>query len=108
MKSVKIVFLMMATILMVSSMSNAADNPKKFSEGTQIQDMLRPLPSLYETKKEAKVNITFIVNDQHELVVLSTNNQLFDYSIKSLMNYKKIVLSDLTPNTVYTLPVTFR
>lgn len=108
MKSVKIVFLMMATILMVSSMSNAADIPKKFSEGTQIQQILKSVPSPDETTKEAKVNITFIVNDQHELVVLSTNNQLFDYSIKSLLNYKKIVLSDLTPNTVYTLPVTFR
>jgi hypothetical protein len=107
MKSVKIVFLMMATMLL-SNLSNAADIPKKFSEGTQIQDMLRPLPSLYETKKEAKVNITFIVNDQHELVVLSTNNHLFDDSIKSLLNYKKIVLSDLKQNTVYTLPVTFR
>jgi hypothetical protein len=107
MKSVKIV-LFMTTTLLLSNLSNATDIPKKFSEGTQIQQILKSVPSPDETTKEAKVNITFIVNNQNELVVLTTNNHLFDDSIKSLLNYKKIVLSDLKQNTVYTLPVTFR
>lgn len=107
MKSVKIV-LFMTTTLLLSNLSNATDIPKKFSEGSQIQQILKSIPSPDETTKEAKVNITFIVNNQNELVVLTTNNHLFDDSIKSLLNYKKIVLSDLKQNTVYTLPVTFR
>ncbi len=78
------------------------------SEGKQIQKMLTSNNVMNGLDKDTKVNISFLVNGQNEIIVLSTNNQDLDQAIKSALNYQKISVSELEYNTVYTLPVSFK
>lgn len=54
---------------------------------------------------ELTFKISFIVNSNSELVVLSTNNRDLDDNVKSVLNYKKVAIDDLEFNKVYTLPI---
>jgi hypothetical protein len=108
MKSVKSVLFVLGMALLTPFV-NAKETPNfKSPESAQIQKMLVQVNELTNNVKEMKINISFLVNGQNEIIVLSTNNEEFDSLIKSALNYKKISVSELDYNTVYTLPVTFK
>lgn len=96
--------LVVVSTMMFASPKNNIIN----SEGKQIQKMLISNNIMTAVDKDTKVNISFLVNGQNEIIVLSTNNQDLDQAIKSALNYQKISVSELEYNTVYTLPVSFK
>ena len=96
--------LVVVSTMMFASPKNNIIN----SEGKQIQKMLISNNIMTSIDKDTKVNISFLVNGQNEIIVLSTNNQDLDQAIKSALNYRKISVSELEYNTVYTLPVSFK
>ncbi|MBK8623090.1 MAG: hypothetical protein IPN79_15370 [Saprospiraceae bacterium] len=108
MKSVKNVFLMLGLVVVSTMMFASPKNNIINSEGKQIQKMLISNNIMTAVDKDTKVNISFLVNGQNEIIVLSTNNQDLDQAIKSALNYQKISVSELEYNTVYTLPVSFK
>jgi hypothetical protein len=108
MKSVKNVFLMLGLVVVSTMMFASPKNNILNSEGKQIQKMLISNNIMTAVDKDTKVNISFLVNGQNEIIVLSTNNQDLDQAIKSALNYQKISVSELEYNTVYTLPVSFK
>src|SRR5690606_37579422 len=104
MKSVKNVLLIVG-LAFLSLGVQAADKPiKKNPEGTQIQKMLTDLVLSSRVAQGTKINISFLVNAKNEIIVLSTNNNDYDSLIKNTLNYRKISMSELAYNTVYTLP----
>jgi len=108
MKSVKNVLLIVG-LAFLSLGVHAADKPiKKNPEGTQIQKMLTDLVLSSRVAQGTKINISFLVNAKNEIIVLSTNNNDYDSLIKNTLNYRKISMSELAYNTVYTLPVEFK
>lgn len=108
MKNVKNVFLMLGLVVFSTMMFASPKNNIINSEGKQIQKMLISNNIMTAVDKDTKVNISFLVNGQNEIIVLSTNNQDLDQAIKSALNYQKISVSELEYNTVYTLPVSFK
>ncbi|MEY3419804.1 MAG: hypothetical protein RIR48_84, partial [Bacteroidota bacterium] len=56
-------------------------------------------------KSDTKINISFFINSQNEVIVVATNNKDLDGVVKSTLNYKKIAVNDLEYNKVYTVPV---
>ena len=51
------------------------------------------------------MSISFFINSQNEVIVVSTNNRDLDGVVKSTLNYKKIAVNELEYNKVYTVPV---
>ncbi|MBK6365424.1 MAG: hypothetical protein IPG18_17550 [Saprospiraceae bacterium] len=102
--------LMVVTGIFVSmSFTNASNVPSsKEVETTQIRKMLTYMDGVELLKNGQKININFLINAQNEIIVLSTSNEDFDFAIKEVLNYSKITLIELKPNTVYTLPVVFK
>lgn len=68
-----------------------------------IQDVDFDLKDLNHTT----VNISFLVNNENELIVLSTDDKSIDATLKSTLNYKKVNSKELKRNTVYVIPIRF-
>jgi hypothetical protein len=81
--------------------------PKK-SESAQIQSMLKNIEFEKFVSKETKISISFFINGQNEVIVVSTNNKELDSVIKSTLNYSKIAVEELEYNKVYTIPVVIK
>ncbi len=80
----------------------------KTPETVAIQKILSGLDCIGLLKEDVRVNIKFFVNDQDEIIVVSTSNRILDQLIKGGMNYKKIPVSNLKRGKFYTLPVVFK
>lgn len=57
---------------------------------------------------EDKFHINFIVNNENEIVVMSTSNEDFDRIFKSALNYKSVKADGIERFKVFTLPVTLK
>ncbi len=91
---------------MIVSMGISSTKPElKKTESVQIQNYLEKLEFNKLLKKEAKVEINFMINKVNEIIIISTNNPELDEIIKSGLNYKFIDVSNLEYNKEYTLPV---
>ena len=105
MKSVRN-FLTVLSLALLSNFAHAGDTPKVIiPENTQIKTYLKAIDFNALVKKETKVMISFMVNAQNEVMVVSTNNADLDNIIKSTLNYKKLAMKTLEYNKVYTVPV---
>lgn len=51
------------------------------------------------------ITIHYLVNLNHEIVVLSTSTQEFENQIKNVLNYKAIKTTNVEVNKIYTLPI---
>ncbi|MBK8626407.1 MAG: hypothetical protein IPN86_12840 [Saprospiraceae bacterium] len=87
----------------MATAANVPNNNKPV--GTQIQSLLKGIDYDKFVAKETKINITFFVNAQNEIIVVSTNNQNLDNVLKSTLNYKKVSMNELEYNKTYTIPV---
>ncbi|MFZ1703236.1 MAG: hypothetical protein WAT79_02755 [Saprospiraceae bacterium] len=108
MKSVKSVLFVVGLALISSFGHASSSNSFRNPEGIQIQKMLMEVGKVLDIEKGSKINISFLVNAQNEIIVLSTNNADYDKLIKNVLNYQKISISELNYNTVYTIPVVFK
>jgi hypothetical protein len=75
------------------------------SETAQIQTYLDNLDYRKFIPASTDLQISFIVSDAKEIVVVSTNNLELDDFIKSNLNYKSIETNKLERNTTYTVQV---
>ena len=106
MKSLKNVIASFSLLVLVLNASYANDiKTIKKPEVNQIQSMLKKIEYGQFLEKETKLNISFFVNSQSEIIVISTNNKELDSIIKSTLNYKKLALDKLKFNEIYTVPV---
>jgi len=77
---------------------------------TTSQQLLKHLQKIdiSDLEGEKTVRVHFILNENHEILVLSTNDEELDHRIKSSLNYKKIENHELDVYESYWLPVTFK
>ncbi len=97
-------FLLVAVTLF-STMNLSASSDPTTTVATEIRTMLQSTLSDIEIKEDTKVFITFMLNESNEVIVLSTNNDKLDDTIKRLLNYKEINATNLEKGKKYTLPV---
>jgi len=107
MKITKSLFLSAFMIGLFSFSSYAGDPvPKKDNSkvSTQIQKLLTGL-DITSMANEETLKIDFMVNPKGEIIVISTNNESMDSSLKHKLNYKKLNSKNLETFKTYTVPV---
>ena len=88
--------------------ASAENNPETTSARAEIKTFIQKADLASTIEADTKVNVTFMVNDKNEIIVLSTDKTNMDRRIKSTLNYKKLKSSDMKINTTYTLPVVLK
>jgi hypothetical protein len=73
----------------------------------EIKTELKKLNLDFYDLDEPTVNVKFMVNNDNQIIVLSTSQESLDSAIKSILNYKKVKDNDLRKFHVYVLPVKF-
>lgn len=71
----------------------------------QITELVNDAEVWGTINKDVVLKISFTINDDGEIIVLSTNNENFDLVAKSLLNYKSIDVDQKFHNKVFILPV---
>jgi hypothetical protein len=99
MKSIK--SLGIAAALLLTSLSGfSADIIKP----TNIRETVAKILKSSNLKAE-KFVINLLVNSNNEIIVVSTSSKENENAVKNLLNYTKVDKEDVTPNTIYTLPI---
>jgi hypothetical protein len=108
MKSIKNL-LIIVTLAFASNFAHAGDLPViKKTETTQIQDLLKSINFSNYVSEKTKLNISFFINAQNEVIVVATNNTELDSVIKTTLNYKKIAVNELAYDKIYTMPLVIK
>ena len=97
--------LMTALFALVLGTATANNNPEKNSARYEIKKLIEKANLTADLKSDLTVNVTFMVNSQNEIIIMSTDKKDLDSSIKATLNYKKLKSSDMKVNKAYTLPV---
>ena len=108
MKSVKSVLVVVCFSIVTNFVGATELTTFKKPESAQIQTILKTIDFQNFIEKETKVSISFFINSQNEVIVVSTNNKDLDAVVKSTLNYKKIAVIELEYNKVYTVPVVIK
>ena len=99
--------LLFVALLFVSTLSLKANitepTGKNLELRTEIVNLLNQANLTSEMTQSITIN--FLVNANHEVVVISTSNEIVEESIKNTLNYKSIKTSDYEVNKIYTLPI---
>ena len=98
---------LMFSILFAFVLGTATANtdPNLKSARTEIKEMIVKAELTKDLKAEITVNVTFEINAKNEIIVISTDNDSYDQSFKSVLNYKKLNSSDMSIGKKYTLPI---
>ncbi len=75
---------------------------------TEIKSMIEDLDIDYSKVAQSTIKVKFMVNENDELIVISTGDSGLDNTIKSALNYKEVNTEGLKPYSVYIVPVTFK
>jgi hypothetical protein len=101
MKTIKL--FLAASIILVSTITKANTEP---SLNQKIRTEILKLLSENEWDKSSSFMMTFVVNPDGDIVVSKTTSAEYDGKIKSILNYKKIKLSDkLNKTEIFTVPI---
>ena len=73
----------------------------------QIENIIQKMDFDIDEVKDLTIKIKFMVNEDSELIVLSTGESKFDSKIKGALNYKSVDNEGLEQYKVYILPVRF-
>lgn len=91
--------------------ANAANiNPKEASKDLQKQVSELVLDADVFTQADAgnTLKVRFMVMDNNEIIVLSTDNENYDDTMKSILNYKLVDVDAQLKNKIFILPITLR
>lgn len=104
----------LATLCLVSLMTinSIAVTASEYNSDpiTTSQQLLKYLQliDISDLEEEKTVVVLFIINANNEILVLSTNDDEYDYRIKTGLNYKKLENCELSINTPYWIPIAFK
>lgn len=73
----------------------------------EIERTISKLDIDFKVYEGTQVKIKFMINDNREIIVLSTNDTHLDGDLKRALNYMVLEDDDLVPYRVYILPLKF-
>ncbi len=91
--------------LFVIGSATANTDPTLKSARTEIKEMIMNAELTAKVISEITINVTFHVNAKNQIVVISTDNESLDKSLKSALNYKALKSTDMRIGQTYTLPI---
>ncbi len=95
------------TSTFAATVTTVDDEPTDSKAITEIRSFINHIKFDLEDLDQQSVKVHFMVNTANEIVVLRTNNQSVDSTIKRGLNYKELKSRDLEVNRVYILPISF-
>jgi len=113
MKSSKVFFAVVFSILISSFAFANPDtgmepNASSKTVTTKIKSIIQNLDIDLDRMESKTVKLKFLINDNNELVVLSTGDSSLDSTLKNALNYRVVNAENMKYNNVYILPVTFK
>lgn len=100
-----------AAIGITSAFANpnlSAFDPDK-TIGSEIANMIQKIDFAAEdVVPGTSAKLKFLINENGELVVLTTGNEKVDSALKRELNYKKVNAVDLEAYKVYIVPISFK
>ena len=102
--------LSLVAALAVSSFASTIPTNASKKKSTTVNAIQKSIQSLKLDVKQLevdKVKLKFMVNENNEIIVLSTEDSELDGRLKSALNYKAVSSNDLTPYKIYILPISF-
>lgn len=104
MKISKILFTFTIALLSFTSIKASGDPVTETPK--EIQTLLQT--SLAGSEVEAKVFITFMLNNDNEIVVISTSEKTLDSKIKNALNYQTLKTTELEKGKKYVVPFSIK
>lgn len=99
--------LLFVALLFLSTLSLKANdiNPTGSNQElrTEVGNYLKE--ANLNSEETLSISINFLVNANHEVVVISTSNINIENAVRNSLNYKTIKTSNFEVNKIYTLPV---
>ena len=84
-------------------------SPEKDKSSTVTKQISKLLKGIAKQVDESQtIHIDFMLNDKSEIIVVSTDSNKLDATIKSKLNYKAIESGSLENFKTYTVPVTIK
>ncbi|WP_026777943.1 hypothetical protein [Polaribacter sp. Hel_I_88] len=110
MRKLKSIITIIAISLATTFSTTASEKePSKITKElrTEIVELLGSKIPI-EFKKTEKVEISFMINNENEIIVISVDSELADFNsyIKKQLNYKKVKVKGTIKGEVYKIPVT--
>ena len=91
-----------------TSFASTFPNPEaKSSTVAEIYKSIKKLELNVDQIADESVMLKFMVNDNNEIIILSTKESSLDGTLKANLNYKHVKNNDLTPFKIYLLPIRF-
>jgi len=100
--------LILAAFTFFATFSASAESNPDNSTSSEIRTLLKQTFSENDISGEMKLHITFMLNEQNEIMVISTSGNILDREIKSRLNHQIIQSTDLKKGHKYTLPVVIK
>jgi hypothetical protein len=104
-KSLFLTTLFMGLFYFSSFAADPINDGDKYSKVTnQIAKLLEGM-DISSIDHDETIKIDFMINSTGEIIVISTDNEKLDESLKSKLNYKKLQSKNLETFKTYTVPV---
>jgi hypothetical protein len=103
----KAFFLSSLFLFALVSSAFAADLTPSKDLAKKIKSELSKIDLDYNKLDGETLKIRFMINEKQEIIVLSTDHQNLDNTIKDALNYDRLESKELKPFEVYVVPVTF-
>ncbi len=106
MKTLKAFFLIAAFSISFFT-ANAAIEPVKTTADlqTQVSDLILASDAFEFAEKEALINVKFMITSDSQVIVISTSDDQYDNTLKSILNYKELDITEEMVGKTYILPV---
>jgi hypothetical protein len=108
MKNLKVLIATITLILFSTSTVFAiTETTAKHNLRTEMICLLGDSSSIEFESKTLKANVSFIINEKNQVVILSvdSNNKSFDAYVKYKLNYKSVMASSITKGKIYIMPL---
>lgn len=101
-----LVFSILFSAFSFFAMASTTNTEPVKSMQKQLSELIKK-SNFYKSHKvqEVKIIVRFTFNDDNEIVVISTDNEDYDESIKAVMNYKALELDEDLSSRVFILPI---
>jgi hypothetical protein len=86
-------------------LTTVKSEPTKKSITVEISDLIKDIDFTHMGITNESVKLKFMVNENNELIVLSTNNEKLDSKLKSNLNYRKINADNVDAYQIYIVPI---
>ncbi|MFK8060466.1 MAG: hypothetical protein AB8B78_10285 [Polaribacter sp.] len=103
---ITVIAISLSTVFSVTATEkNPSETAKKELRSSIVSIIGKTIP--LDIKKNCKAEISFMVNQQNELVIISVDSKVKDFNsfVKNKLNYKKVNVKGVKKGEVYKMPI---